>query len=276
MRILARVQRRARRGVREVRALPRRRDRHSAAYGTGSCQVAGTGPNIGCTVDGRPAEAVRRHAGDSVRCPSIAIDAGHVHIAGQAHRAESMAVNSRAIPGTEPLKRCQRNPADIAESEAKAYAETQARTPSEETDQRRPPVIGTVNRARPPRPTVGTHIPASIVIRSPTPGIAAHPGPAVIIDPDPAADLIRSPARIDVWHPNLSVLRIVHPAAVGVQFLGAVDVRIHVASTNGLTKILITIEIPFVKCILRDRRRCPELGIVGGTARLHGFARPKL
>jgi hypothetical protein len=114
----------ARRGIREVGAFPRRRDRHCAADGAGSRQIARAGPDAGRSVHAGAAEAVRRHTGDAVGHSRIAIDVGDVHIPGQTHRAETMAIDSRSIPGTESLKRSQRHPADIAKSESEANAES--------------------------------------------------------------------------------------------------------------------------------------------------------
>ncbi len=271
MRTLARMQRRARRGVREMGALPRRGDRHGAAHGTSSGQVTRSGSNICSTVHACAAELVRRHAGDAVRYSRIAIDVGHVDIAGDVHRAEAVPVKTGAIPGTEAFKRSERNPSDIAESEAKANAES-GTSPSEETDQCRPPVIRTIDRTRPPCPAVGSVVPTAVMIRSPAPRIAAHPGPAVIIDPHPAAHLIRSPTGIDRRYPNLTVGRIVDPASVGVQFLGAIDVGVHVASAAGFLQILIATEIPFIPLILSQSRCNLKLGIVSGAASVHSFA----
>src|ERR1700722_19417709 len=116
-----------------MRALSGRRDRHGAADCTGSGQVACSGSNIGRTVYSCPAELVRRHAGDAVRDPRVAIDIRHVYIAGDVHRAKAVPVNSGAIPGAESFKRSQRNPADIAESESKTDAKSRS-APSEETN----------------------------------------------------------------------------------------------------------------------------------------------
>src|SRR6202034_1299103 len=115
VRIFTGVHRSARPRVRKVRALPRRGDRHSSAHRAGSRQIACTGPNIRRTVHTRPAKLARRHAGDAVRHPSIAIYVGDVHIARDVHRAETVAVDSRAVPGAESLKRSQGYPANIAE-----------------------------------------------------------------------------------------------------------------------------------------------------------------
>src|SRR5580658_473012 len=97
VRVLARVHRSARGRIREVRALPRWSDRHGSADRTGSCQIACTGPNIGGTVHTRAAKLARRHAGDTVRHPGIAIDVGDIYVARDVHRAETVAVDSRAV-----------------------------------------------------------------------------------------------------------------------------------------------------------------------------------
>src|SRR5262249_21772196 len=149
------------------------------------------------------------------------------------HRAPSV-IEAPAIPGSERFKRSQRHPAyvRVSKAHANAYAASEARAPTEESDQRRSPVVACRNRTGNPAPATRSMEPAAIVIRSPAPRIGADPRPTVVIRPNPAPSLVRSPLVADRGIPHVAILRIVLPRAVSVQILSAVNVGAHIAGAG--------------------------------------------
>src|SRR6185503_12377256 len=119
--------------------------------------------------------------------------------------------------GAEPFARMQRNPAHIAESEAQAPPAA----PAEEADHSGPPIVASAISARIPRPAEAALVPVAVVIRSPAPRIAAHPGPAIVGFIHPAAHAVGSPAGVDRRHPDVAILGVGCPAAVPIQLFGA-------------------------------------------------------
>src|SRR5262249_44460185 len=154
--------------------------------------------------------------------------------------------SARSIPGTIDFARCQRHPADIV-------------PPSEKHHERRTPVIADARLAGIPDPTeTRSVIPPAIVIRSPAPGIAAHPGPAIEIHPDPPANAIGRPPDANRRHPYPAVRRIVDPSAMTVQILGAMDMTVHVFVTVAAIVIPIARVVPAIPVVARNS---PNVGL---------------
>ena len=112
------------------------------------------------------------------------------------------------------------------------------------------------------------------MIRRPTPGIGAHPGPAIVVFPDPAAILIRRPIGPDIGGlPHRTIIRIVHPLAVLIQILGAADVGADVPVALRTLNIAVALVIPAIEIVVRSGLHDLELRIRSLAARIHGLAR---
>src|ERR1051325_4324096 len=104
----------------------------------------------------------------------------------------------------------------------------------DEGDEGRSPPVAPGDMAlttRGPAPVVVVIDPASIVIRSPAPGLVADPRPPVRRTPAPLAVAVRGPVVIVIddgrrGTPDPAVITRVDPIAVSVQFLCAPDVRV--------------------------------------------------
>src|SRR5690349_17983836 len=79
----------------------------------------------------------------------------------------------------------------------------------------------------------GTPEPAAIMERCPAPRLVADPGPAIPILPDPAAIAIRRPIGAYGRTPDGAIVRRVHPAAVGIQVLGSINIGAYVLIARG-------------------------------------------
>src|SRR6185369_4361978 len=174
------------------------------------------------------------------------------------------------IPRPVSFKRSQRTPAHVSESEANAQSATAA--PAEEADQRGSPVMPPAERTRIPCPAVAAHVPVAVVIGSPAPGIAADPGPAIEVYVFPAAHSIGRPAGIHRGHPDVSIRRIVLPLTIGIQILGAINIRRDVASADGALQSAIAIGVPTVPVVIGNSRDDHILWIRRSAASLHGAA----
>src|SRR5579862_645933 len=118
-------------------------------------------------------------------------------------------VESMAPPGMEHLKRSQRHPAKS--SFAEAYPDVETAKP-EKGYQRRAPVMGPVDRARPPAPAVArAPEPAAVMVWRPAPRVIAHPGPAIPVFPNPPAIAIRGPIGAYCGAPDRTVVGRVYP-----------------------------------------------------------------
>jgi hypothetical protein len=83
-----------------------------------------------------PSEIRRPHAAHSIGKPRVVVDIHDIHVVDDVDPAA--AYEPSAVPWTENFKRRERHPADIGESKAETKPESTA--PTEESNQRRPPI----------------------------------------------------------------------------------------------------------------------------------------
>src|SRR5579859_3206049 len=143
-------------------------------------------------------------------------DIGDVRNVGYVHHVH--AIKPASPPREEWIMRPHRKPSDRAEAERRVVSEAH-----EEHERRRPHrPIAHKDRPRPPAPAVAVIEPASIMIRGPTPGLIAHPGPSPTWFPNPSARLIRRPTGSGVVGlPNIAIARHPYPVTVLVKIVHA-------------------------------------------------------
>src|SRR5450631_3007970 len=170
------------------------------------------------------------------------------------------------IPGMETVTRSKGKPAD------RAPAATEAETTAVERNISRRPyravVRISVGRTRPPGPRSVVHHPATIVIRSPAPGIIRNPGRTPVRLIHPAAVAIRSPAGFHVWTPHLTVIRNFRPGAVAVEIFGSHVVVVSVSPRYRIADDVVAIGVPLVPVIPGRCFADLVLRLIAGT--LHG------
>src|SRR6185437_13226546 len=173
-----------------------------------------------------------------------------------------------AVPGMPGLKRRERGPADVPETDSNVDSAAKP----EERNQRRTPIVPLRARAGPPAPAIASvPEPAAVVIWRPTPGVVTDPGPAVVVFPNPPARAIRSPIRGHTRSPNVAIGR-GDPGAIRVQVFGAVYIGRYILITARAKQILVAIVIPVVELIARNRGFHLKLGVRLGAASEHGPA----
>src|SRR6185436_2180833 len=103
--------------------------------------------------------------------------------------------------------------------------------------------------------------PAAVMERRPAPGIVADPSPAVVVFPSPPAITIRRPVRANIRGPDVSILRLVNPAAVVIQILGAIDIGTYILITTGTSELAVATLNPTVELIKLNRTGHLKLAI---------------
>src|SRR5947209_292073 len=129
---------------------------------------------------------------------------------------------------------------------------------------------------RRPAPATVVIDPATIMIRSPTPGLVADPRPPVRRAPCPATVTVRSPLVIiiddgHVRSPYPAVVVHINPVTVGVQIFRAPDVIVVVAIVvmKPLRKVMIALRDPLVPEIRGGRVRDIPVAVIALLARRH-------
>ena len=184
----------------------------------------------------------------------------------------------RAPPRVERFIRCERHPADVAETDADAH---RADVEADETDECGAPGRRDARRSRRiPGPVIvgRAEIPAAIVIRSPAPRFGGDPRPAVAVFPNPIAVAIRCPARRDHRrNPDVTVRAVIDPAPVVREVADTLNVRVHVlALSRGRQIDMIAVAVIGIETVECDRGLRLNLRIRGravGDERRAGLQR---
>ena len=212
-------------------------------------------------------EAVSR---DVRRVAVVLVGVIRVHVGDV--RVAAVAVPPRVVR----LERRERDPTDVqAEIEvrvAEVERDADAATEADERDERGLPHRVRTGPGRIPRPAaVVAVVPRTIMVGRPAPRFGGDPGPAVAGFPDPLAVLIRRPIVVLVRrNPDLTVGRIVGPAAVRTQVVDADDVLIDVRRRRDDPRRLfvpIAAVVEGVERIVRGRTRRRDRWIRSGTLR---------
>jgi hypothetical protein len=172
-----------------------------------------------------------------------------------------------------PLMRRQRHPTYVAEAEIET--DTAAATETEETHERRPPIIRPCHRPGPPTPPAApVHEPTAVMKWRPTPRLIVNPRPTVVIDPNPSAILIRSQTRPNLRSPCRAVAGI-DPVSIPGEIFGSVNVGRYVLTASRLEQLTVTLARPLIELIESSRSYDLELGIGFRTSCQHRLASPK-
>src|SRR5258706_7889755 len=124
-----------------------------------------------------------------------------------------------------------------------------------ERDQRGPPptAMTVILAARTPGPIVVVVNPAAVVIRSPAPGLLAHPGPTIRRNPVPIPIPIWSPIVVTVdcaglRMPDPAIVFGVSPIAIGIQVFATPNITIVILSvvTQPLRQVTLAFLNPVV------------------------------
>src|SRR5215471_16335776 len=192
-----------------------------------------------------------------------------MYVVNQHISIEIAAIEPASPPRVERFVRRQGHPAESRA--AKAHADVKTAKP-EERYQRRAPIMPSINGSRIPAPAVGCAVePAAVVVWCPAPWIVAHPGPSIPVFPNPAPLTVRRPIRADRRAPNPAVGRHIHPAAVCIKILGAIDVPAHVLRAAGPGKIAVAVFAPAVEVIERIGGDYLKFRIGRSAPYHHGF-----
>src|SRR5579872_1718807 len=175
----------------------------------------------------------------------VVVDIGHIHD-----------IDTAPVPGVVVVPGADRQPADVAKSEAHTEAKAATKAESEEGDVSRRPhrVIAGIDGPQPPAPGAAIKEPAAIVIGGPAPGLIGYPGPAVIGLPDPAAVTVRRPTRADGWRPHPTVVGHIDPVPVIIQILRSGVVTVGVAPAFGTAYPTVPVAVPAVPIVPFRRR----------------------
>lgn len=191
-------------------------------------------------------EVVRLNIADTAIDAGIAVDIRDVRVVDNRYVvAVVSAIVSTAPPTVVGLIRSQRNPTDIAITEANSPSPAKA----DKAHQRRRPVVVRSIRARPPAPAARIVEPTAVVVRSPTPSVITHPAPAIPIDPGPAPIAIRGPVRCNMRSPNIAVGGTIHPLTRCIQLLAAVNAFRHILLAARRLQFPIARLVPLVPTI---------------------------
>src|ERR1700723_577890 len=168
---------------------------------------------------------------------------------------ESKTKSESAPPRKQEVARPAREP-------AKSNAES--RPVSEERNISRRPrrVVANRYRTRPPCPRSAINEPAAVVIRRPSPRLAANPSPAPIRFINPAAIAVRSPIRALLRRPNAAHVRHFAPRSVGIEIFAAGVITIGVVPGISLQNHAVAIIVERVPIIFAGCRGNFELRIV--------------
>ena len=191
------------------------------------------------------------------------------------NRSETAAVS--APPGKETVTGTDGQPAEAApsaKSDTETYAKSSAK--SEERDISRSPE-GTIKSPAPywpgpPSPSAAVGHPATVVIRSPSPGFSAYPSPTVVRFPNPVAISIRSPVGRLIRNPDLTVVVRVFPASVCIQIFGAGVIAISVIPRLRAVNHVVAITIPTVPIVAIRSWRNFVLSFLGTSTHRRHFA----
>ena len=198
-------------------------------------------------------EVIGFHIAHATIHSRVAIVVGHVDVVNDRRIVVAIIpVVAATPPPVVGLIRSKRNPANIAP--AKSDPATAA-SKSHKANQRRRPVIIRIRSTRPPAPAPGIVKPASVVIRSPAPGVLTHPTPPIPVEPGPAAHPVRSPARIHTRPPYISIRRTVYPVAIAVKLLTAINTLRQITLASRRRQLLIAAPVPSIPAIHRQLTR---------------------